>query len=132
MYTMKETCEKTGMTYEKLKYYCNEGLVPDIKRNKNGHRIFNDRNVAWINSLSCLKNCGMGIQEMKVYLGLCLEGQSSIPDRKVILDSKKEELLASIEKLNQAVAYIDWKQGFYNDVTSGKTPYVSNLISVDD
>ena len=27
MYSMKETCEKVGMTYETLKYYCNEGLI---------------------------------------------------------------------------------------------------------
>ena len=28
----------------------------------------------------------------------------------------------------EAVDYIDWKQGFYDDVLSGKTAYYSNLI----
>ena len=31
MYTMKEACRETGMTYEALKFYCNEGLVPNVK-----------------------------------------------------------------------------------------------------
>lgn len=31
-------------------------------------------------------------------------------------------------ELKDAVAYIDWKQGFYDDVLSGKTEYYSNLI----
>lgn len=34
MYSMKETCEKVGMNYETLKYYCNEGLIPNVKRNE--------------------------------------------------------------------------------------------------
>lgn len=32
MYSMKEVCNATGMKYETLKYYCNEGLVPNVKR----------------------------------------------------------------------------------------------------
>ena len=28
MYSMKEACVQTGMSYETLKFYCKEGLVP--------------------------------------------------------------------------------------------------------
>ena len=49
-------------------------------------------------------------------------------ERKVILAEKKEALLQSIAELQGAVAYIDWKQGFYDDVLSGKTAYYSNLV----
>ena len=65
---------------------------------------------------------------MKEYLALCLEGKDSIPQRKVILANEKEALLQSIADLQEAVAYIDWKQNFYDDVLSGKTEYYSNLI----
>jgi MerR family transcriptional regulator, aldehyde-responsive regulator len=41
---------------------------------------------------------------------------------------KKEALLTSMQQLQEAVDYIDWKQGFYDDVLSGKTAYYSNLI----
>lgn len=128
MYTMKEACKLTDMTYENLKFYCNEGLVPNVKRDKRNYRVFDEHDIKWIQSLNCLKNCGMSIAEMKEYLALCLEGQSSIPERKVILENKKRALLESIDKLQQAVEYIDWKQGFYDDVLSGKTKYYSNLI----
>lgn len=49
LYSMKETCEKTGLSYDTLKFYCNEGLIPNVKRNKNNYRIFNDNDIAWIN-----------------------------------------------------------------------------------
>ena len=65
---------------------------------------------------------------MKEYLALCMEGEGTIQERKVILAEKKEALLQSIAELQGAVAYIDWKQGFYDDVLSGKTAYYSNLV----
>lgn len=128
MYTMKQTCEKTNLPYETLKFYCNQGLVPNVKRDSNNHRIFDDKDIAWIQSLSCLKNCGMSIAEMKEYISLCLGGEPTIPERKVILDAKRKDLVKQLKEVQDCIDYIDWKQGFYDDVLSGKTPYYSNLI----
>lgn len=132
MYTMKDACEKTGLSYETLKFYCNQGLVPNVKRDKNNRRTFDDRDVAWINSLNCLKNCGMSISEMKQYIELCLVGESSIPERKEILTLKREALVEQLQQVQDCIDYIDWKQGFYDDVLSGKTKYYSNLINVKE
>lgn len=128
MYSMKEACSLTNMTYENLKFYCNEGLVPNVKRDSRNYRVFDEHDIKWIQSLNCLKSCGMSLAEMKTYLALCLAGEGTIPERKVILAEKKEALLQSIEELQKAVAFIDWKQGFYDDVLSGKTEYYSNLV----
>ncbi len=131
MYTMKDVCRETGMTYETLKFYCNEGLIPNVKRNASNHRVFDDRDIAWIKSLSCLKNCGMSLQEMKNYIKFCLLGKASIPERKHILEQKRNELLKKIAVLQSSIDYIDRKQGFYDDVLTGKIKYRSNLIDVD-
>lgn len=128
MYSMKEACTLTNMTYENLKFYCNEGLVPNVKRDRRNYRVFDEHDIKWIQSLNCLKSCGMSIAEMKQYLALCMEGEGTIPERKVILAEKKETLLQSITELQKAVAYIDWKQRFYDDVLSGKTAYYSNFV----
>ena len=128
MYSMKEACTLTNRTYENLKFYCNEGLVPNVKRDRRNYRVFDEHDIKWIQSLNCLKSCGMSIAEMKQYLALCMEGEGTIPERKVILAEKKETLLQSITELQKAVAYIDWKQRFYDDVLSGKTAYYSNLV----
>lgn len=85
--------------------------------------------MKWIKDLTCLKKCGMSIDEMKKYLALCLEGESSISERKKMLDKKQESLRATIKELEESVAHIDWKQNFYDEILSGKRPYVSNLIS---
>ncbi len=35
MYTMMQVCRELDLTYQTLKFYCNEGLVPNVKRDKN-------------------------------------------------------------------------------------------------
>lgn len=132
IYTMMQVCKETNLTYQTLKFYCNEGLVPNVKRDKNNRRIFDERDLKWIKDLVCLKKCGMSIQEMKEYLDLCLQGQSTIPQRKEMLTKKQESLRNSIQELENSVAYIDWKQNFYDEVLSGKRPYVSNLIRAEE
>ena len=126
---MKEAYEMTNMSYENLKFYCNEGLVPNVKRDRNNYRVFSDNDIKWIQSLSCLKRCGMTIAEMKEYLELCLKGESSIPERKIILKKKREALLEAKRQIEDSLAFIDWKENFYSDVLSGKTKYYSNLIA---
>lgn len=44
MFTPKEVCDEVGISYETLKFYCNEGLVPNVKRDKNNYRIFKIKN----------------------------------------------------------------------------------------
>ena len=128
LFSMKAVCEKTGMTYETLKFYCNQGLVPHVKRDAGNRRVFDERDVAWIESLGCLKRCGLSIQDMRHYVQLCLQGEASIPERKKILAQKRQALVEQIAQLQGAVAYVDQKQAFYEDVLAGKRPYVSNLL----
>lgn len=132
LYTMMQVCRETDLTYQALKFYCNEGLIPNVKRDKNNRRVFDERDLKWIKDLVCLKKCNMSIQEMKEYLALCLQGQATIPRRKEMLTKKQEALRNSIRELEESVAYIDWKQNFYDEVLSGKRPYISNLIPPEE
>ncbi|MFV0394653.1 MAG: MerR family transcriptional regulator [Coprobacillaceae bacterium] len=131
MCTMKQACDKLGITYETLRFYCDEGLVPNVKRDKNNYRDFDENNLTWINGLQCLRQCGMSIKDMKKYLQLCLEGKESIPDRKVMLQVQKEILMKKAAEIQESMDYIDNKQVFYNEVLSGEREYTSALIKTD-
>lgn len=127
MYTMKDVCERCNFPYETLRFYCNEGLIPNIKRGANNYRIFDDHDLAWINSIQCLRKCGLGIKELKIYLDLALEGESTISKRHEMLEKQKAYLLAQKSEIDSSLAYIEEKQKFYDDVKSGKIPYRINL-----
>lgn len=132
MYTSKQVCDQVGISYETLKFYCKEGLVPNVKRDKNNYRKFDEKNIAWLKGIQCLRKCGMSIKDIKVYMNYCLEGESTIPERKEMLDKSKDFLLKQIEEISESINFINSKQAFYDDVLSGKIKYISNLIDVED
>lgn len=120
MYTMKQACEMTGLSYETLKYYCNEGLIPGVKRDRNNRRIFGEREIGWIRGLICLKECGMGIHEMKQYLATLLSEAPDINLLKGMLEAKRKELEESIRHAEESLHFIQWKQAHYDAVLSGE------------
>lgn len=126
-YSMKETCKITGLTYNTLKFYCNEGLIPNVKRNKNNYRVFDDNNIGWIKNLLCLKKCGMSSQEIKNYMNLCMKGKESITERKIILDKKLTELEVKMKKIQESIDFINWKKKYYDDILNDKIEYHSFL-----
>ncbi len=131
MYNMKEVCDKTNLNYETLRYYCNLGLVPNVKRDKNNYRLFDDRDVAWINGLQCLRKCGLSIKELHEYMELAKKGQSTILQRKAMLDSKLSDLLDMKLEIDQSINYIHDKNMYYDKVLSGEIEYSSNIIHID-
>ena len=62
MYTMKQVSEATGLSYETLKFYCNRGLVPGLKRDGGNRRVFEQEDVGEIFCLKRLRSCGMSIE----------------------------------------------------------------------
>ncbi|MDE5898703.1 MAG: MerR family transcriptional regulator [Treponemataceae bacterium] len=129
LYSMNEVCGRTGLSYETLKFYCNKGLVPNVKRAENNYRVFDDNDIGWIESLKCLKKCGMSIEEMQRYKDLCMEGVSSIPERRKILTEKLALLQKKMEELQASIDFIGWKKQLYDDIESGRKPYVSYLLN---
>ena len=130
MYSMKDVCEKTSLSYETLRYYCNLGLVPNVKRDKNNYRLFDDRDIAWITGLQCLRKCGLSINELHTYMEYAKQGESTILKRKAMLDEKRAELMERKAEIDQSIAYIDTKQSYYDDVLNGVTHYSSYIIDV--
>ena len=132
MYSMQECCQMTGLSYDTLKYYCNEGLVPNVKRDKfNNYRVFDDNDINWIKSLICLKKCGFSLKEMKIYIDLCLKGKNSILERKQMLLDHKKQVELQIKSLEETINFIDKKNELYDKFLSGEIEYYSYLIKTD-
>ena len=127
IYTMKQVCRITGLTYDTLKYYCIEGLVPNHKRNQSNHRVFDDKDVNWIKGLICLRNCGMSIKSMKDYMNLCMGGIETIDNRKKMLEETEAQLNKELQRIIEAKKYIENKFSYYQSIVDGEIEYSSNL-----
>lgn len=129
MYSMKECCNLTGLSYDTLKFYCNQGLIPNVKRDKNSnYRIFDDDDINWIKSLICLKKCNLSLKEMKKYINLCLLGKESIKERKEMLLNHKKEIEEEIVSLQNTLDFIDKKTELYDKFLTGEIEYYSYLV----
>ncbi|MGQ3740217.1 MerR family transcriptional regulator [Bacillus sp. Fil] len=90
-FTIKEISTITNVSSSTLRYYENEGLLPVIKRDNNGNRLYTEDNIEWINLLLALRQTGMPIKEIKRYIELFYQGISTLNDRKeMMLQHKKE------------------------------------------
>ena len=85
LYSTREASEASGISVDTVRYYCKIGLVPRVMRDENNYRVFDEHDIAWLRGLRCLRECGMGIDQMREYMELCLDGEGSIPQRKDIL-----------------------------------------------
>ncbi len=119
MYSMKEACKLTGLSYETLKFYCNQGLIPGVQRDSGNRRVFTDQQIGWIHGLLCLKDCGMGVTEMKQYMDILMDENPDIPALKAMLEKKRTYLEETVAKAQESLKFIAWKQAFYDEMIRG-------------
>lgn len=115
-YTIKQASEKTGLSEYTLRYYDKEGLLPLLSRTKSGIRKFSEIDIQWIGLISCLKNSGMSISEIKKFVILCLKGSETCEERKEILLEHKRHILMKLEQLQNSLNIINYKIEHYKEI----------------
>lgn len=108
-----------GLSYDTLKFYCNQALVPGVQRDSNNYRVFDAQAISWARGLSMLRRCGLSMKEMQQYVQLCLQGDGTVGQRRQILDEAEQRVRASMEGLHACLDFLHAKQQFYADVERG-------------
>lgn len=117
-YSIQEAAKKVNLTTYTLRYYQRTGILPAIKRDTNGNRLFCDNDIEWINIIRCLRNTGMPISIIKHYVDLYLKGDETISSRRQIMFGQQQSIERKIAEL----------QG-YLEVIRGKVEHYNALIS---
>jgi DNA-binding transcriptional MerR regulator len=110
-YTISQVAEKMGVTVPTLRYYDKEGLLPFVDRKPNGTRVFKDEDFQGLAIIACMKNSGMPIKDIKRYMDLCKEGDSTLKERLEIFFERKEAVQKQMEELNKVMETINHKIG---------------------
>lgn len=131
MYTVKEAARITGLTEHAVRFYTDKGLVPSVQRNQNNIRMFDEESINWLYGIKCLKQSGMPISVIKMYIDLCLEGDSTIPQRYTLMMEHKEDALAKLEEAKQHVAHLEEKTALYQDILENRSPDTTNPVHWD-
>lgn len=120
-YTIKQVAEKLGVTVSTLRYYDKEGLLPFIDKKENGTRIFKDEDFNGLAIISCMKSSGVPIKDIKKYMDLCAEGDSTLEERMQIFLERKEFVKKQIEELNNVMKTIEHKIWYYETAIEAGT-----------
>lgn len=112
-YSIREVAIRTGLPASTLRYYEREGLLCDVQRNGVGRRIYGEEAMDWLSIITCLKNTGMPIQEIRRFVALCGQGDQTLSDRYRIILAHRAATEARIEALQKELEHIDRKAAYY-------------------
>lgn len=124
-YTIGQVAKKLGVTAHTLRYYDKEGLLPMVRKNSSGLRIFKDTDLEWLLVVECLKACGMPLKAIKAYLDMCQKGDETIAERLNMFKEQRENLKSQMRELESYMQKIEYKIAYYTE--AAKTGSVESL-----
>lgn len=116
MYTIKEVAKIMDVSEHTLRFWAKNGLFPEIKRDQNNVRLFNDNDLEWVKIVKCLRKVGTDNKSIKRYIDLCLVGDSTLKERYQIILDTKAKALNQMQDLKNQLEVLDYKQAFYENL----------------
>lgn len=130
-YSIKEVADKFALPISTIRYYDKKGLLPFVSKNKAGYRVFSDSDLQFIQTICCLKDTGMPIKKIKKYIELCMQGSTTIDDRKILLLQHRQNVIQKQKTIGKSLKEIDQKINRYaspisKDLITAQITYVQN------
>ena len=132
LYTVGEIAKKIGVRPSTLRYYDKEGLLPFVERSGGGIRMFKDSDLEWLSIIECLKKTGMPIKEIKVFVEWCIEGDSTIDKRLMLIERQRNEVLRQEEQLKETLKTLNYKKWYYETAKKAGTCAVHKTLKPED
>ncbi len=120
-YTIKQVAEQFSLSSHTLRYYEKEGLLPLVTRDEKGNRLFCEADLEWLVLIRCLRDTGMSVGEIKEYVALCQQGDTTIFQRREIIAQHKRDVEEKISRMQEYLARIDRKLQGYDAFIAGKS-----------
>ncbi len=114
-FSPSDAADRTGLSLDTLRYYEREGLIGPVRRDTGGRRTYSQGDLAWLDVLTCLRRSGMGIGDLRRFVGVLREGAATSTEPVEMLRLHRKRLLDDIEQIRSAVSVIDDKIAHYRD-----------------
>ncbi|MFT4103837.1 MAG: MerR family transcriptional regulator [Burkholderiaceae bacterium] len=111
--TIDEVAKRTGLTVHTLRYYERIGLIAPIGRGPGGQRRYAASDMAWIEFLLRLRTTNMPIGKMQTFARLRGAGDSTVADRRQMLEEHLTEVLSKIEAMRRSADALQAKIEHY-------------------
>ena len=117
-----------NLTPSTLRYYGKEGLLPFVARTESGIRTFTNTDLQWLHIIECLKNTGMPIKDIKVFIDWCMLGDATLQERYDMFIERKEIVENQMADLQKTLDTINYKCWYYQTALEAGTEKVHEAI----
>jgi len=118
--SIDEVARRTGLTAHTLRYYERIGLIGPVGRAEGGQRLYAVADLAWIDFLLRLRTTRMPISRMRAFATLRAAGDNTVPDRRRMLETHLQDVLAEMDAMGLSVQALEDKIGYYRAVERSK------------
>jgi DNA-binding transcriptional MerR regulator len=111
-----EIAERTGLSVHALRFYEREGILAHaVGREPNGHRIYTEQDLEWLEICTSLRASGMPLAGIRRYAELVRQGIGNEEERLTLLREHRERVTAQMEELGRSLDLISWKVKVYEE-----------------
>lgn len=132
MYTIGDAAEALSMPASTIRFYEKNGLIPNMRRTGSGIRLFGEEDLEWMRFVERLKASGMPIKEIRTFIELYQQGDSTIEERRRIVHERREAVERQIAELEHARDFIEYKCWFYDVAAEAGTCDVPRNMLPED
>ncbi|WP_428898366.1 DNA-binding transcriptional regulator [Parelusimicrobium proximum] len=123
-YTIAQVAQLYGMTAHTLRYYDKEGLLPFVDRTDSGIRSFKETDFEWLDIITCLKQTGMPVKQIREFIELCQKGESTVGKRLELFKTQKKNIESQIALLKTHLDKVNFKIWYYTTAAEHGLDYV--------
>lgn len=112
-YSIGEVAKITGLSTYTLRYYEKEGLLPFVRKNSSGIRVFLEEDIGWLRIIECLKETGMSLKGIKQYIDWYRAGDNTLQKRLDMFKQQELKLQEQLKHLQNNMEKISYKIKVY-------------------
>jgi DNA-binding transcriptional MerR regulator len=113
--TIADAAKSSGVSVHTLRYYERAGLIDGVDRAASGHRRYSEGDLAWIESLRCLRATGMPIRRIRRYAELVRDGAGNERERLALLEEHRAAVRAQLAQVRTHLAFVEKKIAIYEE-----------------
>lgn len=131
-YTVGEMAKLLGVAPSALRYYDKEGLLPFVERSSGGMRVFQEKDYEWLQIIQCLKDTGMSLRDIRRYIDLAMEGDSTIRERLDLFRERRDAVREQLRQLHETLELLDFKCWYYEAAQAAGTTAVPREMPLEE